>query len=49
MENVKSFKSQMVNLNPENYQRLRRFGVMTIDTKEKLVVLVEEGKEQKRD
>lgn len=48
IEKVKTSKSKVVNKKPEDYQRLRRFDVMTIGEKEKLIVPVEEGKEQIR-
>ncbi|KAG5884572.1 hypothetical protein JTB14_005625 [Gonioctena quinquepunctata] len=43
IEKVKASKSKVVNKKPEDYQRLRRFDVMTIAEKEKLIVAVEEG------
>lgn len=48
IEKVKTSRSKVVNKKPEDYQRLRRFDVMTIGEKEKLIVPVEEGKEQIR-
>jgi hypothetical protein len=48
IEKVKSSKSKVANKKPEDYQRLRRFDVMTIGEKEKLIVPVKEGKEQIR-
>lgn len=48
IEKVQTSKSKVVNKKPEDYQRLRRFDVMTIGEKEKLIVPVEEGKEQIR-
>lgn len=42
IQKVKSSKSKVTNKKPEDYQRLRRFDVMTIGETEKMIVPVKE-------